>query len=118
MDARATSHNGYNYKGGPGNWLSDIGISQRAAWGPETGHLYVSGGSHAGHVFESGDSPTHRAVAHIRIPIFGGVPHRSRWTPADRLELIPIEDLDGAARRTAFAVIPPWHKPSYRDPEG
>jgi hypothetical protein len=101
VDARATSHNGYNYDGGAGSWASDIGISQRSAWGSETGHLYVAGGSHAGHVHEDWD----------RL-------RRSRWTPADHLWLIPIETLDPAARRTPFAVIPPWRKPVYRDPEG
>jgi hypothetical protein len=98
-DARATSHHGYNYDGGMGSWLSDAGLVHRAAWGPATGRLYVSGGSHAGHVHE--DKP----------------PAQSRWTPADRLTLTPIETLDPAARRTRFAVLPPWRKPVYRDPE-
>jgi hypothetical protein len=98
-DARATSHHGYNYDGGPGSWLSDAGLAHRSAWGPSTGHLYVSGGSHAGHVHE--DKP----------------PPRGRWTPADRLALVPIETLDAAARRTRFAVVPPWRKAVYRDPE-
>jgi hypothetical protein len=82
-----------------GSWLSDAGLIHRSAWGPSTGRLYVSGGSHAGHVHE--DKP----------------PARSRWTPADRLTLIPIETLDPAARRTRFAVVPPWRKPVYHDPE-
>ena len=99
-DARATSHHGYNYDGGLGSWLSDAGLVHRSAWGPSTGLLYVSGGSHAGHVHED------------RRP---GRP--SRWTPADRLNLVPIETLDRAARRTGFAVVPPWRKPVYRDPE-
>ena len=97
-DARATSHHGYDYRGGPGSWLSDAGIVHRSAWGRSLGHLYVSGGSHAGHVDEDGHD----------LP---------RWTPADRLELIPIETLGPSARRTRFAVVPPWHKPVYRDPE-
>ena len=98
--ARATSHHGYNYDGGPGSWLSDAGLVHRSAWGPSTGRLYVSGGSHAGHVHEDHEpSPP------------------SRWTPSDRLTLVPIETLDGPARRTRFAVVPPWRKPVYRDPE-
>jgi hypothetical protein len=97
-DARATSHHGYDYRGGPGSWLSDAGIVHRSAWGRSLGHLYVSGGSHAGHVDEDGHD----------LP---------RWTPADRLELIPIETLGPSARRTRFAVVPPWRKPVYRDPE-
>jgi hypothetical protein len=73
-EARATSHHGYNYDGGPGSWLSDAGLVHRSAWGPSTGRLYVSGGS-------------------------------------------PIATLDPAARRTRFAVVPPWRKPVYHDPE-
>lgn len=96
-EARATSHHGYNYDGGLGSWLSDAGLVHRSAWGPATGRLYVSGGSHAGHVHE--DRPG------------------TRLTPADRLTLIPIETLDTAARRTRFAVVPPWRKPVYHDPE-
>jgi hypothetical protein len=96
-DARATSHHGYNYDGGLGSWLSDAGLVHRSAWGPSTGRLYVSGGSHAGHVHEDRRAP--------------------RWTPADRLTLIPIETLGPAARRTRFAVVPPWRKPVYHDPE-
>jgi hypothetical protein len=98
-EARATSHHGYNYRGGPGSWLSDAGIVHRSAWGRSLGHLYVSGGSHAGHVDEDGQ------------------PSAPRWTPADRLELIPVETLGPSARRTRFAITPPWRKPVYRDPE-
>jgi hypothetical protein len=97
-DARATSHHGYNYDGGLGNWLSDAGLVHRSAWGPSTGRLYVSGGSHAGHVHDDRRPPP-------------------RWTPADRLTLTPIETLDPAARRTRFAVVPPWRKRVYHDPE-
>jgi hypothetical protein len=99
-DARATSHHGYNYDGGLGSWPSDAGLVHRSAWGPSTGRLYVSGGSHAGHVHEDGRP---------------GRP--SRWTPGDRLTLVPIKTLDPAARRMRFAVTPPWRKPVYRDPE-
>lgn len=99
-EARATSHHGYNYDGGLGSWLSDAGLVQRSAWGPSTGRLYVSGGSHAGHVHEDREPPP-----------------RARRTPADRLTLVPIETLDAAARRTRFAVVPPWRKPVYHDPE-
>ncbi len=96
VDARATSHHGYDYRGGPLNWPSDVGLIPKAAWGEATGRLYVSGGSHAGHVADS------------RRP--------TRWTPASALRLIPIERL-GEARRTRFAITPPWRKPVYRDPE-
>jgi hypothetical protein len=99
IDARATSHHGYNHRGGPGSWLSDAGIVHRSGWGPSHGRLYVSGGSHAGHVHEDG----------------GGAP--ARWTPSGHLELIPIEGLGRRSRRAGFAVTPPWRKPVYFDPE-
>jgi len=99
IEDRASSHHGYNYDGGVGSWLSDAGIVHRSAWGAATGIEYVSGGSHAGHVHE--DDP--------------GTP--SRWTPAGALELIPVESLSHAARRTRFAIDPPWRKDVYRDPE-
>jgi hypothetical protein len=135
-DARATSHNGYNYDAGVTSWPSDAGLVHRAAWGPLTGRLYVSGGSHAGHVHEH-RLPSLRkieragagAAANTYATLRGGHPRarlprnlsarppRPRWTPASRLRLIPIETLDPAARRTLFAIVPPWRKPVYRDPE-
>ena len=108
-EARASSHHGYNYKQGSSNWGSDAGIaplktSSEAAglrdpggWGPETGTLFVSGGSHAGN-----------AKANLlRYP---------RLTPADRLRLIPLEPLAGR-ERAGFAVSPPWRKRVWLDPE-
>ena len=96
-DSRATSHHGYSHSGGVGSWLSDAGLIHRSAWGSSTGRLYVSGGSHAGRVVFDSDT--------------------GRWTPPDHLSLIPIETLGADARRTRFAVDPPWRKPVYRDPE-
>ncbi len=96
---RASSHHGYNYDGGVGSWLSDAGLVRRSAWGDATGLEYVSGGSHAGHVHEDDPDPP------------------SRWTPPGALQLIPIESLDRRARRTRFAIDPPWRKGVYRDPE-
>jgi len=135
-ESRATSHHGYNYDGGPGSWLSDAGVVHRSAWGPTTGRLYVSGGSHAGHVHEPGRvSPrrlkrgavgvsvdTYAAVrgspAPARVPRRLTVPPTPpRWTPASQLTLVPIETLDDDALRTSFAIVPPWRKPVYRDPE-
>jgi len=135
-DSRATSHDGYNYDGGLGSWLSDVGIVDRSAWGPTTGRLYVSGGSHAGHVREPGRLSTRRlrrAVrgvaadayaelhghpARARLPrTLTAPPPRPRWTPRSHLSLIPIETLDDAALGARFAIIPPWRKPVYRDPE-
>jgi hypothetical protein len=135
-ESRATSHNGYNYDASPLSWPSDAGVSHRAAWGTATGKLFVSGGSHAGHVHE------HRRLSIRRVGKAGAAasvdayamargkrapaklpgrltvpPARSRWTPASRLVLIPIEALDGHALATRFAIPPPWEKRVYRDPE-
>jgi hypothetical protein len=97
-DARATSHHGYDYRGGPVNWPSDVGLFPKAAWGESTGHLYVSSGSHAGHVYEASR-------------------RSARWTPAADLLLIPIEPLGARAQHTPFEIVPPWRKPVYSDPE-
>jgi hypothetical protein len=108
-EARASSHHGYNYEKGTANWGSDAGIAPLKAgteavgmrnvggWGPETGALFVSGGSHAGN-----------AKANLL--------RYSRLTPADRLRLIPLEALAGR-EAVRFAVTPPWHKRVWRDPE-
>jgi hypothetical protein len=95
--ARASSHHGYNYTGGLASWLSDAGITKRAAWGADEGRYYVSGGSHAGHVHDD------RAA-------------EVRYTPGPGVRLVPIEALRGR-RRWRFAVSPPWRKRVYRDPE-
>jgi hypothetical protein len=98
-DARASSHHGYNYEGGAGNWLSDAGITTRDAWGPSRGRYYVSGGSHAGHASQDDGA-------------------LGRWTPGDAINLIPVEDVArGRWGRTHFAITPPWLKKVYRDPE-
>lgn len=109
---RASSHHGYNHARSIANAGSDAGLTavRRAAealgmrprngWGPATGQLFVSGGSHAGNV--------------------DGNPGRSdRTVPAGRLRLIPLEPLatSGEADRHRFAVTPPWRKRVWRDPE-
>lgn len=109
VDERASSHNGYNsglasYR----NWGSDAGIrplkegaealGARGAngWGPETGYLFVSGGSHAGNTLDLTDG--------------------SRYIPGRRVHLIPLEDI--ATTSTAhFAISPPWLKKVWLDPE-
>jgi hypothetical protein len=102
-DARASSHHGYNYAAGLGSWLSDLGLVERAAWGRDRGRYYVSGGSHAGHVWEPSGASEH--------------PLR-RWTPARRIRLVPLERLASrAGHRWRFAVTPPWRKRVWRDPE-
>jgi hypothetical protein len=107
-DERASSHHGYNYNQGPQNWGSDAGIGPLSTatklvgmrssngWGPETGLLFVSGGSHAGNA---------KASVH----------GYTRVTPARRLDLIPLEAL--AAGNPDFAISPPWLKQVWRDPE-
>ena len=70
VDARASSHNGYNGADAPEvDWASDasgkvpgatavrdatesLGLRDRRGWTPSQGTLYVSGGSHAGHATE------------------------------------------------------------------
>ncbi len=66
---------GYNYTGGPGNWLSDAGVTHRDVWGPASGSYFISGGSHAGHAADDGE------------------PYR--WTPGDAVRLVPLEPIAG-----------------------
>jgi hypothetical protein len=71
VDARASSHNGYNGPDAPAvDWASDaagelpgatqvrdttesLGLRDRRGWTRSEGTLYVSGGSHAGHATEA-----------------------------------------------------------------
>jgi hypothetical protein len=108
VDQRASSHGGYNYGRSVANWGSDAGfgplrdaaeaIAGREAngWGPETGLLLVSGGSHAGNA--------------------AGIPHVDRFTPGRRVHLIPLDPI-AADTGADFAISPPWHKRAWRDPE-
>lgn len=109
VDERASSHNGYNsgltsYR----NWGSDaaigplkagaeaVGARSANGWGPETGLLFVSGGSHAGNTLDLTDG--------------------DRYTPGRRIHLIPLENV--APTSTAhFAISPPWLKDVWLDPE-
>jgi hypothetical protein len=137
IDSRATSHHGYNYTGDPMSWPSDLGVVHRSAWGSATGKLYVSGGSHAGHIYE------HRVISIRRAGHAGAAiavdtaaviqhkrpraklprrltvaPAKPRWTPPSHLILIPIETLDPRALAAHFdGIRPPWRKDVYRDPE-
>lgn len=95
VDARASSHRGYNDTSG--SWLSDAGVVERAGWTPATGRYAISGGSHAGRVGD-GDAAL-------------------RWTEPGSIRLIPIELLGDAAWLREFAVTPPWEKRVYLDPE-
>lgn len=108
VEERASSHNGYNYERGIANWGSDAGIDPlkdiaetvgarpSGGWGPETGLLLVSGGSHAGNA--------------------AGADRGDRFIPGRRVHLIPLEDI--APTSTAhFAISPPWLKDVWLDPE-
>lgn len=111
VDARASSHHGYNHARSVANLGSDagwapvrtaaetVGARPRNGWGPATGMLLVSGGSHAGNA--------------------DGFPRIDRVTPGGRIHLVPLEsiagDADAAGHR--FAVTPPWRKRAWRDPE-
>jgi hypothetical protein len=108
VDERASSHDGYNYERGIANWGSDAGLGFLAefaedvgardpnGWGPETGLLLVSGGSHAGNA--------------------AGGDRGSRFTPGRRVHLVPLEPIARHSHST-FAVTPPWLKEVWRDPE-
>lgn len=105
---RASSHHGYNHRRSAANWGADagfgplrelaesLGARRRGGWGPATGLLLVSGGSHAGNVGEGGRG--------------------ARFVPGRRVHLIPLESI-AATDRTRFAVIPPWRKKVWLDPE-
>lgn len=96
VDERASSHHGYNYSLSVANWGSDAGVVSRDGWGPETGLLLVSGGSHAGNAI--------------------GIPNVDRFTPGRRVHLVPLEQIaaEGGYR---FAISPPWLKQVWFDPE-
>lgn len=111
---RASSHHGYNYRYSKLNGGSDaggtvgtavngvvekVGARPRGGWGPFTGQLHVSGGSHAGNAYRPGYAAP-------------------RSTPGARINLIAIESLPESDRAVDFgAVVPPWSKPVYADPE-
>jgi len=109
VEARASSHHGYNHARGPANWGSDAGIGPlrdlteavgarpRGGWGPESRLLLVSGGSHAGNA--------------------DGFPRVDRITPGGRVHLVPLEPIAAEAEGYDFAVVPPWRKRVWNDPE-
>jgi hypothetical protein len=108
VDERSSSHNGYNYALNAVNWGSDagvdvvkdategLGVRAENGWGPARGLLLVSGGSHAGNA--------------------GGIAHVDRFTPGRRVHLIPLEPI-AATDTSTFAIIPPWRKKVWLDPE-
>jgi hypothetical protein len=106
-DSRASSHNGHVYDI-DGGWRPRVGSKRdgsvgvkppwpKQGWGPETGTVYVSGGSHAGNA---------RAIRGV-----------ARTTPRERLGLIPFEPIVARGPTETFAISPPWLKKVWRDPE-
>lgn len=110
VEERASSHHGYNHAAGAANWGSDAGLEPlrdaaeamgarpRNGWGPATGLLRVSGGSHAGNA--------------------SGYFDFDRIAPGHAVHLVPLEpiaDAEGDAHR--FAISPPWRKHAWLDPE-
>jgi hypothetical protein len=98
--ARASAHHGY---AGRKRWpnLNELPGERRrrtGAWTPDTGWTRVSRGSHAGHIPD-------------------GPRDDERRTEADGVTLVPIERLSEGDLATAFAIVPPWRKPVYADPE-
>jgi len=114
VDARASSHNGYNGTKTVANWASDlgsgvatdvvegIGLREDGGWTHSRGKTFISGGSHAGHV--SGGDLWDRIRPY-------------RWTPASRVRLVPIEHLARSCSLHQFAIAAPWCKRVYVDPE-
>jgi len=108
--ARASSHHGYSYELGgfsiiPGHrftrgpnsrYLVESRPEVVDGWGPDTGTLYVSGGSHAGNVRVNRTTP--------------------RETRTNRLQLVPLRSI-AAGDGAAFAVTSPWRKRVFFDPE-
>ncbi len=112
--ARASAHGGY---AGRPRWpnLNELPVEPRlprrragglrlerrrrtAAWTQSGGWARVSRGSHAG-----------------GIP--SGPREGERRTASNGIVLVPLESLSASERATPFAVVPPWRKPVYRDPE-
>jgi hypothetical protein len=98
--SRASAHHGYSGRKRWPNFNELPGKEHRraGAWTPGTGWTRVSRGSHAGHIPEG--------------------PHEDeRRTEADGVALVPIERLSQGDLATSFAIVPPWRKPVYADPE-
>lgn len=109
VDERASSHHGYNHRGGFVNWGSDAGIGPledlaeaagvraHGGWGPETHLLFVAGGSHAGSA--------------------AGILHVDRLVRGRSVHLVPLEPIEAAVAGYRFAITPPWRKQVWRHPE-
>ncbi len=87
VEERASSHHGYNGKGG--NPLNDA-FHTASGWTDATGRYWISSGSHAGRV--GVDEALHR------------------WTLPEDVEVIPIESLSGEWDEYSGS---PEHKPAW-----
>src|SRR4051794_26857341 len=98
--ARASAHHGYTGRRiGPDLNLNQVDPSLvpravRGGWTEPTGWLRIARGSHAGYV--------------ARAPL------GRRFTPAALVELVPLET---ARLPGNYAIVPPWRKRVYADPE-
>jgi hypothetical protein len=136
VDARASSHHGYNHRGGVRNWSSDAGVGTGLAealgardpggWGRSHGTGYVSGGSHAGHAHEppplvrlrlDGLPPAERRAVKRGFAGLGLREAPPRRTPGARIILVPVETAMRGREGESFAVSPPWRKRVFSDPE-
>jgi hypothetical protein len=109
--ARASAHHGYAGRlhwpnlnelpfepGLPGSYRGRRLVRRRTgAWTPVTGWTRVSRGSHAGHIVADAGS--------------------ERRTESNGLVLVPIERMAPADRHRDFAILPPWNKPVYAQPD-
>lgn len=119
-ESRAGSHHGHQYARTRNPWSAD----RHRGWGPSTGGVDVSGGSHAGAA--KPEPRVERWVAGAAEEVAWGplLPaalrrkrnREPRTTPARELQLLPIEPL-ADADRSFGSVTPPWRKRVYRDPE-
>ena len=90
---------GYQVRLGPGKAVAARATAHggySSAWTRVTTWYRVSGGSHAGTVIDGSSG--------------------ERTTPAAELELTPLESMAGLGTQR-FAVLPPWLKDVYREPE-
>jgi hypothetical protein len=103
VSTRASSHHSYNSDPEALN-VSDVGHIgpldvRESAWGPSSGYLWVSDGSHAGRTAGAGETFRSVRAADLRlIPI---------ETNLDRLDRLVFED----------GISPPWLKEVFDDPE-
>ncbi len=111
---RATSH-------GHWQWCKQRDCAGR--WGPATGWVRVSRGSHAGHIpvtagrVALGRRPA-RGRRPSRSPVLPGRGLRERTATAEGIRLLPLEGIDRRRyRRLDPGISPPWQKDAYANPD-